>query len=66
MRILRNSALVFKLAFRYAPWNALLLILGFYIPGFFGGLQIILVQRVVDAGLAYVAGEGQNAGHMRC
>lgn len=59
MKVLRNCAMAIRLVFRYAPLNALLMVLGYYIPGFFGGLQIILVQRIVDAGVQYVnTGEG--------
>lgn len=59
MKVIRNCALSIRLVFRYAPWNALLLILGYFIPGFFMGLQIILVQKVVDSGIAY-ASTGQE------
>lgn len=59
MKVVKNCGLAFKLVFRYAPLHGLLLILGFYIPGFFPGLQIILVQKVVDSGILYTStGEG--------
>lgn len=53
MRVIRNCGLAIRLVFQYAPWNALMVILGIFIPGFFGGLQIILVQRIVDSGIRY-------------
>ena len=59
MKVVKNCGLAFKLVFRYAPLHGLLLILGFYIPGFFPGLQIILVQKVVDSGILYTStGQG--------
>lgn len=54
MKVIRNCFLAARLMFQYAPWNALLLISGYIIPGFFMGLQILLVQNVVDSGIAYV------------
>ena len=53
MKVVRNCALATRLVFQYAPWNALMVILGIFIPGFFGGLQIILVQRIVDNGISW-------------
>jgi len=59
MKLLKNIILAVKLVFQYAPLNALLLICGYCLPGFSNGLQIILVQRLVDAGVQYVElGEG--------
>lgn len=63
MKVLRNCAMSIRLVMRYAPRNALILILGFYIPGFFGGLQIILVQHIVDYGIQYV-NTGEGLSHM--
>ncbi len=51
MKVMRNCALAMRLVFQYAPWNALMVILGIFIPGFFGGLQIIFVQQIVDSGV---------------
>lgn len=54
MKVMKNCSMAFKLVFRYAPWSAVWMILGIYIPGFFPGLQVILVQRLVDRGIVYV------------
>jgi len=59
MKVIKNCALAARLVFRYAPWNAVWMLLGFFLPGTFSGIQIILVQRIVDSGAAYV-GAGQE------
>ena len=46
MKIIRNCALALGLTVRYAPWNAFLYILVCLIPGLFGGLRVVLVQRL--------------------
>lgn len=62
MKVVRNCILAIKLVFRYAPWNGLLFMAGCLVPGFFMGLQVILVQRVVDGGISYVnTGEGMKS-----
>lgn len=53
MKVLLNCVLSVKLVFKYAPWNAILVILGYFIPSFFSGLQIVLVQKLVDKGVLY-------------
>ena len=59
MKIVRNCALAVGLAVKYAPWNALLYILVSLIPGFFGGLRVVLVQKLVDSGVHFGAtGQG--------
>ncbi len=61
MKVFKNIILSVKLVFKYAPANTLLLMVGYCLPGFSNGLQVILVQRLVDAGVRYVeAGEGVN------
>ena len=49
MKIIRNCALALGLTVRYAPWNAFLYILVCLIPGLFGGLRVVLVQRLGGA-----------------
>lgn len=53
-KVIRNCAMAVRIVFQYAPVHAVLMILGCFIPGFFGGLQIILTQRLVDDGIAFV------------
>lgn len=60
-KVILNCAMAIRLMFCYAPLQAVLVILGLYIPGFFGGLQIILVQRLVDFSVVFVqTGNGLN------
>ena len=54
MKVIRNCALSVKLVFKYAPWNAFLYMVGYFVPGSFSGIQILLVQNIVDSGMAYV------------
>ncbi len=56
MKVIKNCLLSVRLVFQYAPWNALLYMLGYFIPGTFTGIQIILVQRIVDCGVACING----------
>ncbi|MCD8380877.1 MAG: hypothetical protein LUC95_11320 [Lachnospiraceae bacterium] len=59
MKILRNCWMSVRYAFRYAPVNAALLVLGYNIPGLFSGLQIVVIQRLVDGGILYAqSGDG--------
>ena len=60
MKIIRNCALALGLTVRYALWNAFLYILVCLIPGLFGGLRVVLVQRLVDGGVHFGA-TGQGA-----
>lgn len=60
MKIVKNCALALGLTVRYAPWSALLYILVCLIPGFFGGLRVVLVQKLVDGGVRFGA-TGQGA-----
>ena len=59
MKVMKNCALAVRLAAHYAPWSALLYFLTCFIPGFFNGCKVLLVQRLVDSGVAY-AGTGQG------
>ncbi len=53
MKVIKNCALAVRLAVHYAPWSALLYFLTCFIPGFFNGCKVILMQRLVDSGVAY-------------
>ena len=59
MKVMKNCALAARLAVHYAPWSALLYFLTCFIPGFFNGCKVLLVQRLVDSGVAY-AGTAQG------
>ncbi len=59
MKIVRNCVLAVKLIFQYAFRHGLLYVLVCLIPGFFGGIRVILVQKLVDRGLV-LAGTGQG------
>lgn len=59
MKTLKNGAFCLKMLFRYAPLNTLLCILGFLVPAFFTGLQMILTQRIVDSAVAFSKGAGE-------
>ncbi len=56
MKVIKNCLLSIRLVFKYAPWNAFLYMLGYFVPGSFSGIQILLVQNIVDSGVAYVNG----------
>lgn len=59
MKIVCNCVLAVKLIFQYAFRHGLLYVLVCLIPGFFGGIRVILVQKLVDRGLV-LAGTGQG------
>lgn len=59
MKVMKNCALAVRLTAHYAPWSALLYFLTCFIPGFFNGCKVLLVQRLVDSGVAY-AGTAQG------
>lgn len=52
MKVIKNCALAVKLMVKYTTFHALLYILVCLTPGFFSGLRVILVQRLVDGGVA--------------
>lgn len=58
MKAIRNCIYAIKTVCHYAPWNAVLLIIGYYVPAFFTGFQMLLTQRIVDSAVAFVRGEG--------
>lgn len=54
MRVLRNCGMACRYVFRYAPLPAIITILCATIPASFIGLQVILIQRLVDQAIYYV------------
>lgn len=56
MKTIKNGLFCLKMLFRYAPWNTFLCIVGFLVPAFFTGLQMILTQRIVDSAVAFARG----------
>ncbi len=61
MRILRNCIFCLKTVFRYVPGNALASVICFFVPATFTGLQVWLIQRIVDGALSYAQGTLQTA-----
>ena len=59
MKILKNCIFSIKAVFRYAPWNAFWCMVGFFVPAFFAGIQMILMQKIVDDSLAFAKGLGE-------
>ena len=59
MKVFKNCAFCLKTVFRYAPLNVIICFIGFFVPGFFTGLNILLVQNIVDSAVAYAKGEGE-------
>lgn len=55
---MKNCLFCIKTVFRYAPFNALIGIICTFLPAFFTGCQILLLQRIVDGAAAYVQGAG--------
>lgn len=61
MRAFKNCILSVRLTVKYASRSALLYILMCLTPGFFSGLRVVLVQRLVDGGMGYAAaGQGME------
>ena len=59
MKAIRNCIYAIRIVFHYAPLNVVLYTIGYFVPAFFTGLQILLVQQIVDSGVAMVQGEGE-------
>lgn len=59
MKAIKNCIYAIRTIFHYAPLNAVLYTIGFFVPAFFTGLQMLLVQKIVDSGMALVQGEGE-------
>jgi len=58
MRNFKNCILCIKTVFHYAPVNAVLSIICYYIPAFFTGLRMLLMQYIVDSAVALISGTG--------
>ncbi len=50
MKVIRNCTYAIRTVFHYAPWNVVLYTIGYFVPAFFTGLQMLLVQQIVDSG----------------
>lgn len=59
MKAIKNCIYAIRTVFHYAPWNAVLYTVGYFVPAFFTGLQMLLVQQIVDSGVALVQGRGE-------
>ena len=59
MQAVKNGLFCLKTVFHYAGWNVFLLILGFVVPACFTGLQMIMLQRIVDSAAALINGTGE-------
>ena len=57
MKVWKNCMFCIKTVFSHAPWNVLFSLLCFLIPTFFTGLQVLLVQRIVDRAVGYAKGQ---------
>ncbi len=51
-----NCLFCLKTVFRYVPFNTLAAMVCLLVPATFAGLQVLLLQRIVDNALAYVRG----------
>ena len=51
-----NCLFCLKTVFRYVPFNTLAAMICLFVPATFAGLQVLLLQRIVDNALAYVRG----------
>ena len=58
MKAIRNCIYAIKTVWHYAPGNVMLYIIGYYVPAFFTGLQMLLTQQIVDSAVAVGKGEG--------
>lgn len=59
MKTLKNGWLCVKMLFRYAPVNMLIIVVGYLIPSFFTGLQVIFTQHIVDSAVDFANGAGE-------
>lgn len=59
MKAIRNCVYAIRTVFHYAPWNMVLYTIGYFVPAFFTGLQMLLVQQIVDSGMALVQENGE-------
>ncbi len=56
-----NCLFCLKTVFRYVPFNTLAAMVCLLVPATFAGLQVLLLQRIVDNALAYVRGGAGGA-----
>lgn len=59
MQAVKNGLFCLKTMFHYAGWNTFLVIVGFVVPACFTGLQMIMLQRIVDSAAAFAGGTGE-------
>ena len=59
MKVLKNCMFCIKTVFKYAPSNVIICFLGFFVPGFFTGFNVLLLQNIVDSAVAYAKGTGE-------
>lgn len=59
MQAVKNGLFCLKTTFHYAGWNTFLLIVGFVVPACFTGLQMIMLQEIVDSAAALTNGTGE-------
>jgi len=59
VKVLKNCTFCLKTVFRYAPLNVIICFIGFFVPGFFTGFNVLLVQNIVDSAVAYAKGTGE-------
>lgn len=59
MQAVKNGFFCLKTMFHYAGWNTFLVILGFSVPACFTGLQMIMLQQIVDSAAAFAQGTGK-------
>lgn len=59
MQAVKNGLFCIKMMFRYAGWNTFLVIVGFVVPACFTGLQMIMLQEIVDSAAALIGGTGE-------
>lgn len=54
MKVLRNCCFCLKTVFCYAPYRTMFAAICLMIPGCFMGVQVLLVQYIVDGAIAYI------------
>lgn len=56
MKLLKNCGFCLKTVFRYVPSHTLAAMVCLFVPAASAGLQVLLLQRIVDNALAYAGG----------
>lgn len=59
MQAVKNGLFCIKMMFHYAGWNTFLVIVGFVVPACFTGLQMIMLQEIVDSAAELIGGTGE-------